>query len=208
MRTLPTAKPSRIARPILFTLAIFAALTLLGVISRPTVHVAAQSAADSTQTPNVYRPKFNYTGDSKSDFVMIANPGPAGSAITWKVLRNPGIPGPNNAFIRIFSYGLNGDALNPADFNNDGISEVSVWRSGTSYSAPFPEGTAGFSNLNVINWGNPTGENLGRDGDYDGDGIIDLTTVRFGADRKLTWVYRGTAGTNRQVQFGKNHKFL
>jgi hypothetical protein len=182
-------------------LAIFTALALVSAVISPLFTVAAQdAAADTPQVPNVYRAPYDFTGDSKSDFVNVVV-GAAGTPITWKVLRNPANPAPNQAFIRIFDYGVSGDTITAGNYLGDAKSEVSVWRSGQFIHAPFPEGTGGVGPTTFVNWGLTTAENPGRVGDYDGDGKDDEVIIRVQAN-VLNWHIRGSAGTNRVVSFG------
>lgn len=201
MRGLPVSTTRRTGRSLPLVLAIFTALALVSAVISPLFTVAAQDAAtDAPQVPNVYRAPYDFTGDGKSDFVNLVI-GAAGTPITWKVLRNPANPAPNQAFIRIFDYGVSGDSITAGDYFGDGKSEVSVWRSGQFIHAPFPEGTGGPGPTTFVNWGLTTAENPGRVGDYDGDGKDDEVIIRVQAN-VLNWHIRGSAGTNRVVSFG------
>lgn len=181
---------------------LFAILALLIGISGPVAPVSAQDAADSTQVPAVYRPLYNFTGDARTDFVNVVV-GTVGTPITWKALRNPADPAPNAAFIRVFNYGLVGDSLTPHNYTGDSRTEVAVWRTGVFYIGAFPDGLGPIDPLTYVNWGNASGENLARDGDYDGDGTDDPTTVRLSGGL-LTWFYKGSTSGPRQIQFGQS----
>jgi hypothetical protein len=166
----------------------------------PFFSAAAQDAAESPQVPHVYRAPYDFTGDGKTDFCNVVLPvtGP----ITWKILRNPADPAPNAAFIRIFDYGTSGDSLTAGDYFGTGKTEVSVWRTGQFIHAPFPEGSAPIGPLTWVNWGLASAENPGRVGDYDGDGKDDEVIIRVQSSI-LNWYIRGSAGTNRQIAFGR-----
>lgn len=189
--------------------ALMLAFALICAITVPLAPAHAQEKAEAAQAPAVYRPRLNFTGDSKTDFALVnisANPS---TPFRWKVLRNPAPVAPGAAFIREFDFGTTSataptgnDVLTPFDRTGDGLSEVGIWRSGVFYTAPFPESGAPFGALTYTYWGNPTGENLGRDGDYDGDGKADYTTVRLNATL-LTWVINLSSGGTRSIQFGK-----
>ncbi|MBV9959118.1 MAG: hypothetical protein JO360_11890, partial [Acidobacteria bacterium] len=156
---------------------------LLCFTSSPGRSVTAQEESAAGQRPaGAGSAVLDFTGDGRTDFSAVTL-GNTGTPLTWKILRNPADPAPNQAFIRIFEYGLNGDAINPADYLGDGKTELSIWRSGNDYISPFPE-TSGLQ-LSVINWG-VAGDNLGREGDYDGDGKDDPTIIRVAAGQ-LTW---------------------
>jgi hypothetical protein len=202
MRFLPVSATRPAGRSLLFVLVIFTVLALVVVPIKPNFSVAAQEAADSPQVPNVYRTPYDFTGDGRSDFANLVI-GTAGSPITWKVLRNPADPAPNAAFIRIFDYGISGDSITAGDYFGDNKTEVSVWRSGQFIHAPFPEGPNPIGPLTFVNWGSSaTADNLGRVGDYDGDGKDDEVVVRV-TSNILNWYIRGSAGTNRVVPFGR-----
>jgi hypothetical protein len=200
MRVLPLFKKGGTGRSLPFALAIFTTLAIVGAVIGPLFSVAAQSAADSPQAPLVYRTPYDFTGDGRSDFANVSIAA-AGTPISWRILRNPADPAPNAAFIRIFNYGVSGDSLTPGDYFGDSKTEVSVWRTGQFIHAPFPEGTGPIGPLTYVNWGLTTAENPGRVGDYDGDGKDDEVIVRVSANI-LNWYIKGSAGTNRVVQFG------
>lgn len=184
-----------------FVLALLTISALMIAISGPVPMVTAQDATDSPQAPSAYRPLYDFTGDARTDFTnVIADT--VGSPITWKILRNPADPAPGAAFIRQFDWGIVGDSITPHNYAGDAKAEVAVWRTGNFYSAPFPEGPGAIGPLTVTPWGNPTGENLGRDGDYDGDGVDDPTTVRLSGGF-LTWVYKGSTSGPRSIPFGQ-----
>lgn len=191
----------RFGKTLPITIAMFTIMALVYSGSKPITSVAAQDAADAPQAPAAYRPLYDFTGDARTDFSNVVADA-VGTPITWKVLRNPADPAPGAAFIRQFDWGLVGDSITPHNYAGDAKAEVAVWRTGNFYTAPFPEGTGGVGPLTVIPWGNPTGENLGRDGDYDGDGIDDPTTVRLSGGF-LTWVYKGSTSGPRQIPFGQ-----
>lgn len=132
------------------------------------------------------QPLYDFTGDARTDFVMVSAVS-ASAPRRWKILRNPGIAGPNNAFIRIFDFGIGSDQITPGDFFGTGKTEVGVWRSGFFYEAPFPEGTGPVGPLTYVNWGT-AGDVIGRNGDYDGDGKDDETIIRASGGKIDYWI--------------------
>ena len=50
--------------------------------------------------------------------------------------------------------------------------------------------------------GNPTGDNLGREGDYDADGIMDPTVIRITGGVLAWWIRLSSTGATRVVNFG------
>ncbi|MBC7908915.1 MAG: VCBS repeat-containing protein [Pyrinomonadaceae bacterium] len=153
-------------------------------------------------TAGGYRGVYDFTGDGRTDFTTLTLNAGNGTPITWKVLRNPANPAPGAAFIRTFDFGVNGtDAVTAGDYVGDGKTDASVWRSGFFYHAPFPEGTGAVGPVTTVNWGQAA-DILGRVGDYDGDGKDDETVLRI-VSSIVQWHIRGSAGTNRFVEFGR-----
>lgn len=149
----------------------------------------------------VYRPVYDFTGDARTDFTVLTLQGAVGSQINWKTLRNPAVGLPGVDFIRVQPFGVVGDVITAADWFGDGKTEISVYRTTPDFSyyeTAFPELVAG--PLVVEKWGQ-SGDNLGRDGDYDGDGKDDETIIRI-VGGQLQWWMKGANGTNRVVTFG------
>lgn len=147
-----------------------------------------------------YRPIYDFSGDGRTDFTVLSMPAGNGNPITWKFLRNPGVAGPGNAFIRSFVFGRTGDTITAADFTGDSKTDISIYRSGENlfYTTAFPEITV--SPVIYLNWG-ASGDAVGRDGDYDGDGKDDETLIRLAFD-SLQWWIKGSGGTDRVTTFG------
>ncbi|MEO6392190.1 MAG: FG-GAP-like repeat-containing protein [Pyrinomonadaceae bacterium] len=191
--------------------ALMLAFALICAIMVPIAPVHAQGEmAEAAQAPAVYRPRLNFTGDTKTDFALVnisANPS---TPITWKVLRNPAPTAPGAAFIRYFDFGTTSataptgnDVVTSFDYDGNGFNEIVIWRAGVYYSAPFPESGAPFGALTYTYWGGPPSvDNLGRDGDYDGDGKVDYTTVRLSGGF-LTWIINLSTGGTRTIPFGR-----
>ena len=200
MRVLGNSSIRRAGKSLPFTVAVLTMLALVCAIISPVTSVSAQD--ETPDVPNVFRTPYDFTGDGRSDFVNLVIAGTAGIPITWKVLRNPANPAPNQAFIRIFDYGLSGDSLTPGDYSGTNKCELSVWRTGQFIHAPFPEGSGGPGPTTFVAWGLAAAENPGRVGDYDGDGKDDEVIIRVQANI-LNWHIRGSGGTNRVVSFGQ-----
>src|SRR5436190_1298516 len=82
--------------------ALMLAFALICAITVPLAPAHAQEKAEAAQAPAVYRPRLNFTGDTKTDFALVnisANPS---TPIRWKVMRNPAPVAPGAAFIREF----------------------------------------------------------------------------------------------------------
>src|SRR5262245_52375518 len=83
------------------SLALFVIYALCSAVFIPAMSVNAQERAETPEAPNVYRPLYDFTGDARTDFTTVnVNTASPGTPIVWRTLRNPGIPGPGNAFIR------------------------------------------------------------------------------------------------------------
>lgn len=152
---------------------------------------------------------FDFTGDARTDFTVLTLP--TGGQITWKVAGNPAPAGANQAFIRIFNYGLTSDKLEPADYSGDSKSEVTVWRRASQaifYQAQFPNGTGGVTLERAVRFGTGVStQNTDQPdaiGDYDGDGKIDYAVARYnGNTNALTWyILTSVTNTFRAVSFG------
>ncbi|MEJ7863364.1 MAG: VCBS repeat-containing protein [Pyrinomonadaceae bacterium] len=152
---------------------------------------------------------LDFTGDDRTDWATIANftaPAPIGTPLRWKILGNPASATPNAAFKRDFDYGLRGDIPVPRDYTGDRKTEVAVYRRGTPgiyYVSQFPTGVGGITLERAVPWGQ-TGDRLGAEGDYDGDGKVDYTVVRRDPTTgNLTWfILSSSTGTQRAFQFG------
>ena len=150
----------------------------------------------------IRRTVYDFTGGIHTDFVTLSAAS-ATAPLRWKVLRNPAPAGPNNAFIRIFDFGLGGDSITPADRAGDAKFEPCVWRTGNYFCANFPEGGGPLVSLPVVNWGQ-AGDAVARDGDFDGGGKDDYTVIRT-ISGVFNWFYKsaeGVAANDRAVQFG------
>lgn len=148
------------------------------------------------------RTVYDFTGGIHTDFVTLSAAS-ATAPLRWKVLRNPAQAGPGNAFIRVFDYGLGGDSIVPGDRFGDGKFEPCVWRTGNFYCAPFPESGGPMGATTVVNWGQ-AGDALTRDGDYDGSGKDDYTSIRT-TGGVFNWFYKSAENSpagDRNTQFG------
>jgi hypothetical protein len=197
-----SSRPNSSTLTNLALLAAFTMLVLLITISPPFSVGAQDATVEATQQPEgVSRPEYDFTGDNKTDFTVLAI-GATGSPITWKVLRNPAPAAPNAAFIRVFDFGLVGDSITAGDYVGDAKTDVSVWRTGNFYHSRFPEGTGPLGPVTVVNWG-MTGDIVGRVGNYDVANTKDDETIIRIVSSVLQWHIRGSQGTNRVVPFGR-----
>jgi hypothetical protein len=149
---------------------------------------------------------LDFNGDGRTDWASVSSSAGVNMPIRWKITGNPAPDAPNTAFRREFNYGFNTDAIVPRDYTGDRKTDAAVWRSGASgvyYVAQFPTGLGGITLDRAVSWGQ-TGDLLGAEGDYDGDGKVDYTIVRRVAPTgNLTWyILSSSTGTYRAIQFG------
>jgi FG-GAP-like repeat len=131
----------------------------------------------------------DFDGDNKTDF-SVARSASAATQTTWYTHNSGG----TETFIP-FGTGVGfsaGDKATPGDFDGDGKTDITVWRSG-------PGGTASFYILQSSNGAfraeqfGQTGDDPAVVGDYDGDGKDDPAVYRNGsAGGQSFFYYRGS----------------
>ena len=165
--------------------------------------ITVSADGGGTTPPAARSTLFDFTGNGRTDWATLGI-SPTGS-IVWKVTGNPALPGPNQAFIRAFDYGISStDIVIPQDYNGDQKTEVAVWRPGSPgifYTAQFPTGSGGVALERAVGYGIST-DDPNAVGDYDGDGKIDYAVARVNSG-VITW-YSMSSNTNtmRAVNFG------
>jgi hypothetical protein len=120
------------------------------------------------------------TGDGRSDYVYISY---SSSPITVNITN--AATGASNSI----QYGQSGDQYVPADFDGDGIGDLTIWRSsdGNWWWLRSSDNT-----VRAAKWG-VTGD-IPVPGDYDGDGITDLAIWRPGSTQAYYWIYGSQNG--------------
>jgi len=121
----------------------------------------------------------DFDGDRRADYVTIQGGSPNRVTI-------------NGATIRVVNFGVNGDDYVPADFDGDGVGDLTVFRKtdGNWWWIRSSDGA-----VNVANWGISTDKPIPAD--YDGDGKTDLAIYRAGTSespQSYFWVRGSQTG--------------
>ncbi|CAN5415021.1 hypothetical protein BH20ACI1_BH20ACI1_06450 [soil metagenome] len=168
--------------------------------------IFAFGAANAANAQAVKGTYLDFTGDGKTDWVTINTYLPSTNYnYRWKVLENQTNPIPNEAFIRVFDYGTVGDVVLAGDYIGDRKTDLTVWRKdqqGIFFTAEFPIGNGAIMIDRAVPWG-ANADDANVQGDYDGDGKLDYTVVRYNADDSLTWFILGSSSNvMKAVNFG------
>jgi uncharacterized delta-60 repeat protein len=115
----------------------------------------------SVRPPQIGRVRFDFDGDGKADTAVFRP-----STGAWYFLRS----GSNNAASG-FSWGLDGDKIVPADYDNDRRTDFAVFRNGFWYIL-----NSSNNQLTAVQFGLPT--DIPVPADYDGDGKADICVFR------------------------------
>lgn len=184
------------------TTQLFAVSAMLILSAIFAVNVPAQflenSKGKTSNAGNVRAKDFAFYGTNHSDWAVLTT-GTAGMPRTWKILKNPADPAPGAAQIAIFNWGIVGDTITPGSWTGDATYDAGIWRSGLYWISPWE---ANGSTFTTNSWGT-TGDNLGREGDYDGDGIVDPTILRILSSEIFWWMKLSSNGQTRVVSYGR-----
>ncbi len=140
-------------------------------------------------------------GDKRSDFVLFNQ---LNGNRVWKIMRNADTP-PD--VVTTFQYGLASDQVTPGNFliSTGGKTEVSVFRNGTFYDAPFLDYVSPPPTTILTGWGQ-AGDYANYFGDYDGDGYDNHTVLRYQSSTGLFyWYIKGNNGQQYVYLFGQNN---
>jgi subtilisin-like proprotein convertase family protein len=163
------------------------------------VSAAVLDITTATAPPTAAKPFFDYFGSGKSSFGLI---GTNGTNLVWRVKNNGGTGQEETVFWGL-GTATTGDPRTPGYFDADNRADINVWRpSPTAGQSYFFIRQSGTTTLRAVPFGS-NGDAAGRDADYDGDGIDDLTLLRR-VGNKWLWSYlASTNNTLRSFYFGR-----
>lgn len=118
-----------------------------------------------TNDARPYKRFYDFNGDLRTDF-MVYRPGVGAEPSAWYRLNSSNSP----------AFGQEGDIITPADYNNDGVTDIAVFRpsTGTWYIAS--NNNDPLNNFTAVQWG--ANGDVPVAGDYDGDGKADVAVFR------------------------------
>lgn len=162
------------------------------------------------QTPGTRVKPLDFYGNNLSDWVTLS--ADANNNYIWNILRNenPSPPGPGQATIARPPWGArqtpseNGDYI-PAfgNYSGNSTNDLVVFRANPDptrnfyWVQPFPSGTPF-----TAEWGTFNDFIPGAEGDYDGDGRMDLTAVRDNSGIAQWWILNSSNNTVSIFNFG------
>ncbi len=142
------------------------------------VHTVNNSGGEIRGQLLVPRSVVDFSGDGRTDFVVVRAAGGTGSQLTWLTSFAGGNPFSSR------EWGISGDLVLTGDYDGDGIDDVTIYRAsqGTFYIIQSATLTMRIEQLGQ------SGDNPRIVGDYNGDGRDDLAVYRSGA--QSTWFYK------------------
>jgi hypothetical protein len=144
-----------------------------------------------------------------SDWAVFTFP-TAGGQIRWRVLKNENPSPPGAGMIFDIGWGQSATDLVPApgDYTGNGVTDLNLYRNNNGS----PANTYQILPINPDNqppggpiwrqWGSSLTDDIGAEGDYDGDGIQDPTAVRSNAGAHQWWVLNSSTSTVSVFQYG------
>ncbi|MEO8042775.1 MAG: hypothetical protein ABI646_09215, partial [Acidobacteriota bacterium] len=148
--------------------------------------------------------KLRYFSNTISDWAVITLP-PGGTTDRWRILRNqnPSMP---PGIIRDIPFGTDATDIvaAPGDYTGDGLDDFALYRDGTGTPNPNTY-LIGRSDGGTIfqPWGDSATDNIGNEGDYDGDRKMDFSIARGSAGTPYQWwVLRSSNNTVAVFNWG------
>lgn len=172
-----------------------------------TFNTSARSSIVSIS--NITKAPLDFDGDGKTDWAIARHYGGTGPWTYWINFSGTGN-------IATFDFGtFTVDALQPGDYDGDGITDVAHWR-GVQSLGGAPVGywirLSTTNSVKFVQFGQGGDQAVGAE-DYDGDGKDDMATWRIpgpgGGVAQGTWFYRGSFsnpnGNIAYVPFGMRY---
>lgn len=162
------------------------------------------------QNPGTRVKPLDFYGNNLSDWVTLSVD-TSGNYI-WHILRNenPSPSGPGQATIARPPWGGDQPGSGTGDFipafgnySGNTTNDLVVWRPSTDptrnfyWIQPFPSGTPF-----TMEWGIGNDFVAGAEGDYDGDGKMDLTSIRDNGGAAQWWILNSASNTISVFNFG------
>ncbi len=140
-------------------------IILVGYTETSTTDVVLARLTSITNDPRPYKRFFDFDGNLYTD-LMVYRPGTGGGPSVWYNFNNSSYAP---------SFGQEGDIITPADYNDDGVTDIAVFRpsNGTWYIA---NNNNPLNNYTAVQWG--AAGDIPVAGDYDGDGKADVAVYR------------------------------
>lgn len=138
-----------------------------------------------------FKKKYDFDGDLR-DELMVYRTRPDGASSEWynESMFN-GIP---------FVFGLIDDIIAPGDYNDDGITDLAVFRPSTGFWYYAPNPYYASTEFTGIHWG--IDGDIPAAGDYDGDGITDFAVFR--PSNGVWYILNSETGSSTIIQWGTN----
>ncbi|HLM02356.1 MAG TPA: S8 family serine peptidase [Pyrinomonadaceae bacterium] len=131
---------------------------------------------------------LDFDGDRRTDYSAIQN---SNGAMIWHNMQSSG-------GYSVTNFGLFAEDIPvTGDYDNDGRSDIAVWRNTNGYFYILRSGSNTFQ---AVQFGS-SGDNPNVTQDFDGDGAVDYAVVRK-ENGKLVWYILGSFTGFRAVQFG------
>jgi hypothetical protein len=162
---------------------------------------AQESIDGPVARPEGTRAKYlSFYGTGRADWATILPGAVTGEPHVWKIRKNQAGPEVSTTF----NFGVFGDSIMPGSYTGDATFDPTIFRpsTGTTWLVGF-EDTPENPPYTAIQYGPLAAANPGRNGDYDGDGIDDITLLRVQGGVVYWWMrLSSNPSSPRVVPFG------
>ena len=181
----------------LFSASFYRGLSTRAVLLAACFVLTFTSIADAQQ--------YRYFGTQLTDWSVFSFPG-AGGQIRWVILKNENPSQPPGIIYDIpFGQTATDEVPNQGDYTGDGVDDFALYRDNTGTPANTYIIQRSSGGTDWIQWGNFVSDYVGvAEGDYDGDGRMDLTAVRV-TPAFQWWVLRSSNNTVANFTFGNDN---